>query len=128
MLTKIITDKNPEIKAVFCDCDVIHEELVNKVKAKMPDDGKLYDLADLFKIFADSTRINILWALEESEMCVCDLAVLLGMTKSAISHQLRTLKNTNMVKFRKEGKNVYYSLKDEHVKQILEMGMDHINE
>lgn len=128
MLTQIIKDKNPETKAVFCDCDVIHEELVNKVKAKMPDDGKLYDLADLFKIFADSTRINILWALEESEMCVCDLAVLLGMTKSAISHQLRTLKNTNMVKFRKEGKNVYYSLKDDHVKQILEMGMDHINE
>jgi len=128
MLTKIIKDKSPETKAVFCDCDVIHEELVNNVKAKMPEDGKLYDLADLFKIFADSTRINILWALEESEMCVCDLAVLLGMTKSAISHQLRTLKNTNMVKFRKEGKNVYYSLKDDHVKQILEMGMDHINE
>lgn len=128
MFTEIIKDKEPETKAVFCDCDVINEEIVKSVSLKMPEEGKLYDLADFFKIFADSTRINILWALEESEMCVCDLAVLLGMTKSAISHQLRTLKNTNMVKFRKEGKNVYYSLKDDHVKQILEMGMDHINE
>ncbi len=128
MITEIMTDKNPEAKVIFCDCEVIHEDLVNEVRAKMPEDGNLYELADLFKIFADSTRIKMLWALEESEMCVCDLAVLLGMTKSAISHQLRTLKQTNLVKFRKEGKNVYYSLKDDHVKKILEMGMEHINE
>lgn len=115
-------------RAVYCDCDTIHEDILKEVRAKMPEEGVLYELADLYKVFADSTRVRILWALEQSEMCVCDMAVLLGMTKSAISHQLRTLKQTNLVKFRKEGKNVFYSLKDDHVKKILEMGMEHINE
>ena len=109
-------------RAVYCDCDTIHEDILEEVIAKMPEEGVLYELADLYKVFADSTRVRILWALEQSEMCVCDMAVLLGMTKSAISHQLRTLKQT------KEGKNVFYSLKDDHVKKILEMGMEHINE
>jgi len=116
------------VKAIYCDCDTIHEDILNEVRGKMPEDDVLYELADLYKIFADSTRVRILWALDQSEMCVCDMAVLLGMTKSAISHQLRTLKQTDLVKFRKEGKNVFYSLKDDHVKKILEMGMEHVNE
>lgn len=111
-----------------CDCDVIHEDVVNRVKSKMPQEETLYDLAELYKVFGDSTRIKILWALDEAEMCVCDLAVLLGMTKSAISHQLRVLKQTNLVKNRREGKMVFYSLKDEHVKQLFDQGLAHIAE
>lgn len=111
-----------------CDCDVIHEEVVAAVKKKMPHEETLYDLAELFKIFGDSTRIKILWALEESEMCVCDIAFLLNLTQSAVSHQLRILKQSNLVKSRREGKIIYYSLSDEHVKQIFEQGLSHINE
>ncbi len=111
-----------------CDCTVIHEETVNRVREKMPDEEILYDLAEIFKVFGDSTRIKILWALDEAEMCVCDIAVLLNMTQSAISHQLRVLKQANLVKSRKEGKVVYYSLVDEHVRQIFDQGLIHINE
>lgn len=111
-----------------CDCTVIHEEVVDMVKERMPDEEKLYDLAELFKVFGDSTRIKILWALSESDMCVCDIAALLNMTQSAISHQLRILKQVRLVKYRKDGKVVYYSLDDAHVKQIFEQGLDHINE
>ncbi len=111
-----------------CDCDVIHEDIVNEVKSKMPEEESLYDLAELFKVFGDSTRIKILWALDEAEMCVCDIAVLLNMTQSAISHQLRVLKQANLVKNRKEGKVVYYSLDDDHVKNIFDQGLIHINE
>lgn len=111
-----------------CDCDVIHEDIVNEVKSKMPEEEILYDLAELFKVFGDSTRIKILWALDEAEMCVCDIAVLLNMTQSAISHQLRVLKQANLVKNRKEGKVVYYSLDDDHVKNIFDQGLIHINE
>ena len=111
-----------------CDCNVIHEEIVNTVKAKMPKEEDLYDLAELFKIFGDSTRIKILWALDEAEMCVCDLAVLLNMTQSAISHQLRVLKQARLVKNRRDGKIVFYSLEDEHIKQIFDQGLIHINE
>jgi len=113
---------------VFCDCEVIHGAVVDAVRDRMPEESELYDLADFFKIFGDSTRAKIMWALEESEMCVCDVAVLLNMTKSAISHQLRVLKQSNLVKYRKEGKIVYYSLADDHVKAIIEMGMEHIRE
>lgn len=88
-----------------CDCEVIHEDIVNSVRAKMPQEETLYDLAELFKIFGDSTRIKILWALDESEMCVCDLAFLLNMTQSAISHQLRVLKQADLVKNRKKAKS-----------------------
>lgn len=112
----------------ICDCEVIHEEVVDEVKKKMPEEHILYDLADFFKVFSDSTRVKIMWALDESEMCVCDLAVLLNMTKSAISHQLRSLRNANLVKFRKQGKIVYYSLADEHVQDIFEKGLEHIRE
>ncbi len=111
-----------------CDCDVIHEEIVNRVRAEMPAEETLYDLAELFKIFGDSTRIKILWALDESEMCVCDLAFLLNMTQSAISHQLRVLKQADLVKSRRDGKIVFYSLIDEHVKQIFDQGLIHISE
>ena len=111
-----------------CDCVIIHEDVVNRVKGKMPQEESLYDLAELFKVFGDTTRIKILWALDESEMCVCDIANLLGMTQSAISHQLRILKQADLVKNRRDGKVVYYSLDDEHVKQILDKGLTHINE
>lgn len=113
---------------IFCDCDVIHAEVVDDVKKRMPSLEDLEDLGKFFKILGDSTRVKIIWALDESEMCVCDIAVLLNMTKSAISHQLKTLKEANLVKFRREGKVVYYSLKDDHVKDIFEKGMEHIKE
>jgi DNA-binding transcriptional ArsR family regulator len=111
-----------------CSCDVIHEDIVKQVKKAMPEEELLYDLADLFKVFGDSTRIRILWALDAAEMCVCDIAYLLDMTQSAISHQLRVLKQAKLVKNRREGKTVYYSLDDDHVKQIFSMGLVHITE
>lgn len=111
-----------------CDCDVIHEDIVEEVKGKMPQEETLYDLAELFKVFGDSTRIRILWALDESEMCVCDIAVLLNMTQSAISHQLRVLKQAGLVKNRRQGKVVFYSLEDDHVRAIFEKGLEHIKE
>jgi ArsR family transcriptional regulator len=111
-----------------CDCDVIHEDVVRRVRAAMPKPGIFYDLANLYKMFSDNTRIKILWALSNSTMCVCDLAVLLGMTKSAISHQLKSLRLSNMVRYEKNGKVVYYSLTDEHIKDIFENGLEHIKE
>jgi DNA-binding transcriptional ArsR family regulator len=110
------------------DCNVIHEEVVAAVRKKMPDDEVLMDLADLFKVFGDSTRVKIICALLRAEMCVCDIAVLLGMSKSAISHQLRTLRQTRLVKYRREGKVVYYSLEDEHVGNIFDQGLVHVSE
>lgn len=111
-----------------CDCEVIHENVVNQVKTRMPCEEDIYDLADFFKVLGDSTRTKIIWALDESEMCVCDIAALLNMTKSAISHQLRALRNADLVKFRREGKTVFYSLKDQHVRDVYEIGMEHIRE
>ncbi|NLK27818.1 MAG: winged helix-turn-helix transcriptional regulator [Clostridiales bacterium] len=111
-----------------CSCDVIHEDVVHEVKGKMPEEETLYDLAEFFKVFGDSTRIKILWALDAAEMCVCDIAALLNMTQSAISHQLRVLKQANLVKNRKDGKVVYYSLDDDHIRQIFDQGLIHINE
>ncbi len=111
-----------------CDCEVIHEDTVNRVREKMPLEENLYDLAELFKVFGDTTRIKILWALDEAEMCVCDIAFLLKMTQSAISHQLRLLKQADLVKSRREGKIVFYSLEDEHVRQIFDQGLIHISE
>ncbi len=110
------------------DCDVIHAELVEQVRNQLPDERKLYDLADLFKVLGDSTRVKLLWALDHHEMCVCDLAVLFDMTKSAVSHQLKSLRQAELVKNRKEGKVVFYSLDDDHVKSIFEMGLSHIEE
>ncbi|MGB8456052.1 MAG: metalloregulator ArsR/SmtB family transcription factor [Anaerocolumna sp.] len=111
-----------------CNCSVIHEEVVDKVKGLMPPDEKLYDLAELFKVFGDTTRIKILCALFEAEMCVCDIAALLNMTQSAISHQLRALKQARLVKFRRDGKVVFYSLDDDHVQSIFSLGLVHVNE
>ena len=110
-----------------CDCEVIHTDVVDRVKDMMPADKDFYDLAALYKAFSDNTRVKILWALNCNEMCVCDLAVLLGMTKSAISHQLKTLRLSNLVRFRKHGKVVYYSLSDEHVQDVFEKGFEHIH-
>ena len=111
-----------------CEFMHVHEDIVNQVNESMPDEEILYDLAELFKIFGDSTRIKILYVLFESEMCVCDIAQLLGMTQSAISHQLRALKQSKLVKYRREGKTVFYSLADGHVRTILDQGMEHISE
>ncbi len=111
-----------------CDCEVIHKETVNAVRAKMQSKDIYLQLASLYKMFGDGTRIQILHALEHGEMCVCDLAVLLGITKSAVSHQLKALRLANLVKFRKEAQIVYYSLADNHVKQIIDMGLEHISE
>ena len=111
-----------------CDCEIIHEDKVNEVKSKMLSDDEYLDLSDLFKMFADSTRVRIMHALEKSELCVCDLANLLNMTKSAISHQLQSLRLMNLVKYRKEGQVVYYSLKDDHVKKLIDIGFEHISE
>lgn len=114
--------------AEVCECNAIHQEVVNRVKKLMPDEETLYDLAELFKVFGDTTRARILCALFESEMCVCDISILLGMTQSSISHQLRVLKSAKLVKNRKEGKVVYYSLDDEHIKHIFAQGLEHISE
>ena len=110
------------------DCNVIHQEVVNQVRDRMPEDDILLDLADTFKLFSDSTRLKILYALMEAEMCVCDISVLLGMSKSSVSHQLRVLKQSNLVKYRKAGRVIYYSLADEHVRTICRMGMEHVLE
>lgn len=108
---------------------VCHPDAVERVKASLPADEILYDLAELFKIFGDSTRVKILYALlEEQELCVYDIAALMDVTQSAVSHQLRVLKNSKLVKFRREGKSVLYSLADEHVTGILSQGMEHIQE
>ncbi len=110
------------------ECTVLHEDVVNEVKKKIPQDEMIYDLAEFFKVFADSTRMKIIFALMENELCVCDIANIVQTTQSAISHQLRLLKQSKLVKFRKEGKVVYYSLDDEHISQIVKKGREHIEE
>ena len=112
----------------MCECDVVHTDIVAHVKEVMEDTAVLYALSDFFKVMSDSTRMRIMAALDNEEMCVCDLSEVLGMTKSAISHQLKVLKDSGLVKFRRDGKNVFYTLKDDHVKTILEMGIEHIKE
>lgn len=104
------------------------EETLQKIFDEMPPEEILYDLAEIFKIFGDSTRIKILYTLFESELCVRDIAKILNMSQNAVSHQLRVLKNNKLVRFRKEGKNVYYSLADDHVYSIIKMGMEHLEE
>lgn len=121
-------DRKETVEVESCEFIHVHEDIVRKVNAEMPDEEILYDLADLFRIFADSTRIKILYVLYASEMCVCDIAQLLGMTQSAISHQLRALKQSKLVKYRREGKTVFYSLADDHVVTILAQGMGHVTE
>ena len=111
-----------------CDFIHAHEEIVERVRQELPDEDTLYDLSELFRIFGDSTRIRILYVLFEAEMCVCDIAALLGMTQSAISHQLRALKNARLVKSRREGKTVFYALADDHVKTSIDQGIEHVKE
>ena len=111
-----------------CACRHDHKELVASLREQTPDEATLLRLAELFKIFGDPTRIKILYALLGHEMCVCDIAQLLGMSQSSISHQLRILKQTSLVKFRRDGKMVFYSLADEHVMTILSQGFDHVTE
>ena len=115
-------------KAEVCECQIVHQETIDYAREKMPDEELLYDLAELFKVFGDTTRVKILCALFEAEMCVCDISTLLNMTQSSISHQLRVLKNAKLVKNRKEGKSVYYSLNDDHIKHIFKQGLDHVGE
>jgi len=111
-----------------CDCNVIHQDVVDIVRDNLPKEEDLYDLAELFKVFGDTTRIKILSALFEAEMCVCDIAYLLNMKQSAISHQLRVLKQARLVKNKRAGKSIFYSLDDEHIKKIFDQGIIHINE
>ena len=111
-----------------CITKGIHRDTIHRVRKKMPDLIELYELADLFKLFGDSTRISILWALSESEMCVCDLCALLKMKQPAVSHQLKNLKQARIVKARRDGKVIYYSLDDEHRRRLLNLGMEHVRE
>ncbi|MDW8800973.1 metalloregulator ArsR/SmtB family transcription factor [Clostridium sp. A1-XYC3] len=111
-----------------CNCNVIHEDIVQEVRSNIPKEETLYSLSELFKVLGEPTRVKILYALLNAEMCVCDIAALFNMTQSAISHQLRILKQSRLVKYRREGKIVYYSLDDEHVKQIFDQGLVHISE
>ena len=111
-----------------CDFIHAHEDIVEKVRRELPGEDTLYDLTELFRIFGDSTRVRILYVLFEAEMCVCDIAALLGMTQSAISHQLQVLKKAKLVRYRREGKTIFYSLADDHVRTILDQGMEHITE
>jgi ArsR family transcriptional regulator, lead/cadmium/zinc/bismuth-responsive transcriptional repressor len=111
-----------------CKTFLIHADTIDKVRETTPNEETLYDLADFFKMFGDTTRIKILYALFASEMCVCDLSEILNVSQSAVSHQLKTLRQANLVSFRREGKVVIYSLKDNHVKEIIKTGMEHINE
>ena len=111
-----------------CEFYQVHEDVVKAVNEKMPDEDELYDLAEIFKVFGDSTRIKILYVLFESEMCVCDIAQVLNMNQSAISHQLKILKQNRLVKSRREGKAVFYSLTDGHVRTIINQGLEHIEE
>ena len=108
--------------------DIKREEMAANVAKNMPDDEYLYDLADLFRIFGDTTRIRILYSLFDGELCVGDISTILGLTQSSVSHQLRILKDSKLVKFRRDGKSIYYSLDDDHVRSILNLGMEHLEE
>ena len=112
----------------LCDAVELHDEKLRFVREHLPDEEKLYDLAELFKVFGDSTRIRILFVLFEAEVCVCDLAAALNMTQSAISHQLKILKQSKLVKSRREGKSIFYSLADQHVRTMIHQGLEHLNE
>ena len=120
--------ENDKVLAPSCECEEIHSELVKKKRERMPDESDVYNLADFFKIFGDSTRMSILFAIDGEPMCVCDIAELLGMTKSAVSHQLKILRQSDLITYRKSGKNVFYTLADDHVRDIIEKAFEHIKE
>ena len=117
-----------ERSAPLCECEEIHSDIIEKKREEMPEENILYDLSDFFKVLGDSTRISILFAIDGAPMCVCDIAELLGMTKSAVSHQLKILRHSSLVTYKKSGKNVFYSLADDHVRDIIEKALDHIKE
>ena len=119
---------NTQAEIEYCDTHEVHHDILKKVNAAMPDEEEISDLSDLFKVFGDSTRLKILFVLFEAEVCVCDLAELLNMTQSAISHQLKVLKQSKLVSSRREGKSVFYSLADNHVRSIIAQGREHIEE
>ncbi len=112
----------------YCGQTIIHEDIVKEINERMLKDETVMALAEFFKVFGDSTRLKILYALSMSEMCVCDLAALLSMSQSAISHQLKVLRQTRLIKYRKDGKVVYYSLDDDHIRRVFEQGLAHVNE
>lgn len=120
--------KGTEIVNEVCDCAVVHQDIVELVRSRLLSEENYYDLADIFKVFGDSTRVRILSALDVHEMCVCDLANVLSMTKSAVSHQLRILRTNNLVSARRDGKNMFYSLADDHIQSIFELALEHLNE
>ena len=117
-----------EKQAPMCECEELHSDVIEHRREEMPDLSTLYDLSDFFKVLGDSTRVSILFAIDGDPMCVCDIAALLGMTKSAVSHQLKILRQSDLVTYRKVGKNVYYSLADDHVRDIIEKALEHIKE
>lgn len=123
-----MTNMSPETRLEVCETKGIHDDIVEAVHSKLPNPKRLSDLGDLFKLFADSSRIAILWALSESEMCVCDLCALLRMRQPTVSHQLKNLKLSRLVKTRRDGKVIYYSLDDEHIRMLLDLGMQHLQE
>ena len=123
---KYIENENDTI--IPCEHHEIHGAVLERKRTEMPEEGTLYDLSDFFKILGDSTRISILFAIDGEQLCVCDIAELLGMTKSAVSHQLKVLRRSNLITYKKSGKNVFYSLADDHVRDIIEKALDHINE
>ena len=120
--------KELNVTTPSCECEEIHADIVAHKRERMPDEEVVYDLADFFKIFGDSTRMSILFAIDGEPMCVCDIAELLGMTKSAVSHQLKILRQSDLITYKKSGKNVFYSLADDHVRGIIKMAEAHINE
>ena len=111
-----------------CQINDVHSDVIEAVRAKLPEEDCLFELAELFKVFGDSTRVRILYVLREAEVCVCDLAEILNMSQSAISHQLSILKRSSLVKWRREGKSIFYSLADDHVHTMLSQGMEHVSE
>jgi len=117
-----------DFEQLACDWLHVHDDIVQKVQSEMPDENILFDLSELFKVFGDSTRIRILYCLFSSEMCVCDIATLLNMTQSAISHQLSVLKRSKLVKSRRDGKTIFYSLADSHVRTMIDQGVEHVTE
>ena len=119
---------NRETNAPICECEELHADIIERKRAEMPEMNTLYDLSDFFKVLGDSTRVSILFAIDGAPMCVCDIAALLGMTKSAVSHQLKILRQSDLVTYRKSGKNVYYTLADDHVRDIIEKALEHIKE
>lgn len=120
--------ENLQIKERFCDCEIIHKEKVEKVLSEMLDEDLLDNISDFFKVMADSTRIKIINMLDNNKLCVCDISAGLGMTKSAISHQLKNLREMNLVKAERVGKEIWYSLADEHVKQVFDISSEHVKE